>query len=217
MDFRTLLPLALALCAACDPTSDDESARKGNDSADVEYPPCDETTTEVAIDEVTALGFSAADVLALTETSSTDSFEWLSTSEVVDLALGVTQDGDGARYIDRQDPGGSTMECLSRVEVDVRFSFVTSDGVFEEEFGGTLTAEEASSASLNQIMDGAGVQGSYSFPENSYEPGIRWQMTFGPDVRQGSVEVSYSRDMGDGVASSTRETVGVWPPGSFEK
>jgi len=215
--YLTLLGLVVAGCDSEEGPIRQGGDKRGDTGGDSGSWPCTYTTTEVALDEVTPLEFAAADVLDFTVGASEQTFEWLSTDVVVDLALGVTLDAEDARYVEGQSTGTDDFDCGRWIAVDLRVSFLTSDGVLAEAFGTTLGAYSATSAMARAEMAGEDLEGTYSFPAGANHRALTWDMTFEAGVKQGSVTESYQQSMGGGIGSATRGIVGAWPAGSYKE
>lgn len=104
------LPVLLPLLAlgACDPLT---HHRGGDDTASEDaWNPCVATTTVVAFDEVTALGFSAAELMAVIGGPRAEVFEWYSSGETTDLTLELAYAGGEVRFVDQEprEGGGDT-------------------------------------------------------------------------------------------------------------
>jgi hypothetical protein len=100
---RSLLPLVLLSLFACD----DANRKLGDDTAGEDaWNPCTYTTTVVGYEDVTALGFSAAEVMAVAGGPRAEVLEWWIPDEsprpTTDLALEVTWTGGEIRYVDAE-------------------------------------------------------------------------------------------------------------------
>lgn len=156
---KSLLPLVLLL-AAC-PT-----VEKPDDGLDSEGPHCEDTSTAITFDEVTALGFSAADVLLSVPTAQTTEFAYVDDRSAV-LDLGFTP-GPTAWFVASEavypDSGEESpaigVECEDRVEIDGTFTFTTDDGAFAESFASTVAAT-GSAVTLRQELDLDALAGTF--------------------------------------------------------
>ena len=159
---RILLPL-LTLVACGD-------ENKGDDVV-AEMPYCEETRTEVGLDEVSPLGFSGAQVLALAEGEWTSTLVFDGGSETP-LAIGVTALDATAVHVDSEavyPTGGEVADiaviCDDYVEVQVFSSFVSEDGSFDEAWSVPLRSFDGLQAGASVDFDDQALQGSYRFTE----------------------------------------------------
>lgn len=137
----------------------------GDNKVDGDGAWCEDVPTAVALDEVTELGFSGAELWALAAGERTAPLTWARGGEAV-LTLGVTGEPAEARFVDsvpHTEDGGSTIgiECTDRVEVDADVRFVTDDGAFDEAWALPLSATEASLVSFHRRLDLDALGGSY--------------------------------------------------------
>jgi hypothetical protein len=163
--------------------------------------PCIDTPTVLAADEASPLGFSGAallaDKLGERETSltffnepTTLSDQWK--SKVLPLTVALRHEGGEIRFIDSEvnpdyDDSGNESgfdECTDRIEVDVKFDFVTEAGEFDEHRDAVLIATTVERADLRAELMPPGIMGSldpaglYSDPEwvvESVQIGAIWQ------------------------------------------
>jgi len=134
---------------------------------------CEDTPTAVAADEVTVLGFAAADVLAFADGSHEAPFDWAN-HDPSTLTLDVVADASTARFVDSEavypDDGGTytlmAPVCTDRVEVDATLAFATADGRFDESWAVVLAAEAATGMSFHHEIDLETVVGSWDILED---------------------------------------------------
>lgn len=103
------LPILLSVIAlgACDSLG----PRGGDDTASEHaWNPCTATTTVVAFDEVTALGFSAEELMTAVGGPRAEVFEWTTTGDTTDLTLELLYAGGEVRFVDQEprEGGGDT-------------------------------------------------------------------------------------------------------------
>lgn len=190
-----------------------------------EGPHCEDTPTDIALDEANALGFTAAEVLATLPTSeSTElAYEDLSTT-TLDIAFAP---GSAARFVDSEAvyPEGMTTDigviCDDRLEVDGTLHFFTGDGAFAEELAVTLTAPSLADAGIWEELDLDGLSGTFDIEPfvdaTDYDTLKAWiSVAFGGGVSTGAVEgqASGQDDCEDGdtcTAWAESVAVGTWP------
>ena len=93
------------------------------------------------------------------------------------LTVELRHEGGEIRYIDSapnpdyDDSGneGFPFECISRMEIDVKFDFVTDGGEFDEHRDGVLVASQLTQAPLRVELVPPGVMGAVD-PGNIYDP-----------------------------------------------
>jgi len=129
------------------------------------------TTTPIGLDEPTALGFTAADVLAIADGDHQASLAW-DKGGSTGLAVSVTADAATARYVVREwqdDGSGSAAEpaidCLDVIEIDAVTGFATEDGAFAESWTTTLSASEPGLVLLGASVAPDAIAGSYHVTE----------------------------------------------------
>lgn len=129
---------------------------------------CDESSTTLGFDELSALGFSGAQLAALAEGAHADTFTYAEGGATTGLTLTITADTTGARFIDSEpaeDTGGG-MEldmswCEDRLEVDLSIGFQTEDGAFAETWSGVLSSQDGVDADFRADVDPAALSGSF--------------------------------------------------------
>ncbi len=223
--FQTIRPLmtlstfaiviALSGCPEEDPNLDEGASAY-----------CEETRTAVALDEQTALGFSAQEVIdALVFAHETD-LDYAD-GTIAALTLDLIHDGGEARYVDSvavYPEGDEEMDlgailCEAYVEIDVTVDFVTDDGVFDESWELPLqaTAADAASFGLSDLTPDD-FTGSYDFL--AFDPADFDEVTTsvwaafdmgGPRGEISEMATSESQDEGgEGVASAENQSVATW-------
>lgn len=137
---------------------------------------CDETRTPLALDEVSALGFSAADLLGRLPASETVTLTYSDTT-ITELALTYAP-AAAASFVDLEPkpPSGGVQTlayivCEDFVEVEVDLTLVTADGVFDESLAGPLRATAVESASLRAELPLDGTNGTFSINTFTNETG----------------------------------------------
>jgi hypothetical protein len=100
------LPVLLPLIALC--ACDEIGPRGGDDTASEDaWNPCTATTTVVSFDEVTALGFSAEELMAVVGGPRAEVFEWYSSGDTTDLTLELSYTGGEVRFVDQEPREGA--------------------------------------------------------------------------------------------------------------
>lgn len=147
---------------------------------DLNGPSCEETATVVALDEVTALGFAAQELLTLAAGTHDETLTWARDESTTPLVVAVTHDQGEVRFVDSEpvEPeGGEQLDiaviCDDRVEIDVRMGLTTSDAALAEAFDAILVGYQADRAEVFQELDPDDLSGSYDIdvdnPESDYD------------------------------------------------
>lgn len=141
-----------------------------------EAPYCENTATVVGLDEATALGFSAQQLLDLALGQHDEVFTYADGTES-GLSLEVSHAGGEARFVTSEavyPKSGSTIdigiECFDRVEVDVSISLATDDGALAESWDGALTSSSGEIVDFSQELDPDALSGSLDFDAFTSEP-----------------------------------------------
>lgn len=127
---------------------------------EVNGPSCEDTPTVITAEEVSALGFAAADVLAFSEGAQTPTFTWTGSGATTAMTLTLNRASDGeVRFVDSEAVAGDTgmspaiwVECTDRVEVDMELYLSTEDGVLDWVGPVVLVATEASASSWSLTL-----------------------------------------------------------------
>ena len=153
---RTPIIAVTLLSAACNVTDTGNPVDTGGEPSG-NAGSCEEVETVITPDELTPLGFSAADVLGVAGGRHTETLAWLqgglatsSGGEPTQVEVNVDFDGS-ARFIEsspRQSLGGSGSAadfaiCNDRVELDATLTVSTADGALDETVSAVLRAETA--------------------------------------------------------------------------
>ncbi len=198
---------------------------------------CEETLTELALDETSPLGFAAADVLALAEGTHEATLTWApdeSATATTTLEPGTTEvalvvEAAGpASFVDAAPPSsgdsGGTIDlawdCPDRVAVPVTVTLTTADGALDETLDGTLSATSAGSAELVLPVDLDELEGTLSFEVVSPEGGVPTQTTlevvFGEGIFAGRLGGTIVKQTSQ-VAMATSATYAEWGYGACER
>lgn len=163
-------------------TSGDDPSSGTTEPTGESNDPCIDTPTVLTLDESSALGFSAAQLLdgKLGKRSTTLTFAGEPTvlsddlkNKQLPLEVELRHDGGEVRFIDSSenpdydDSGNESgfIDCSDRLEVDVAIDFVTKDKEFDEHRTGILVATTVERADL--LLDLAPLQGSFD-PATAY-------------------------------------------------
>lgn len=213
---RTLIPLFVFL-AACD---------GGKDLGNGPY--CEDTPTDLALDDPTDLGFTAAAVLARLPANEVTTLTW-DGGATTGLLLGYTP-ATSARFVDSEavypDDGGETpaigVICDDRVEIDLDFTLLTDDGAFDEDLAAPIRATAVDAAEVTADLDLDGLQGSFVFDDftggETYDDrSAEVRFTIGDQVTSGSIhgQISGEGDCTDGdtcTAWAAEIPIGTWGP-----
>jgi hypothetical protein len=198
----------------------------GGQTGEEETASCVETSTELAADEVSSLGFSPNDVRNFIEGTHGASFEWQPSpkpygpeSGPSELTLGVTSLGT-SRFVERQPNTVATASqeagscCPEGVQLDVRIQLRTSGGALNETFNAVIEAQRASSASL-MVLLAPELQGSLSFDQMALGKAkiedFLLDAHFGPQDFSGTLHVRLEETSGasDSNASISLTTLGL--------
>lgn len=164
----SLLPALILGCTSPDP----EPTPK--DHADEAMGGCDEISSPLTADEVTALGFAADEVLPMLEGAREADFVWARDGSATGLALALTPTGT-YRYVESEptqsagggpEPALAVEYCVDRVEIEAVLTFVTEDGSFDESLDIALSAEDAGYVSAFVRLDPASLSGTYDLDED---------------------------------------------------
>jgi hypothetical protein len=154
--FRSLVPFALVLvgCSGTDPLDGGQYGEEAGASC------APQSSSPLAADEVSALGFAPQAMLDLVGPAQTVPLTWADGS-VTDLTLEVTVDGamELVDYELEESEGDGTaapaieLGCADLVEIEVRFRFSTADGLLDEEMSARLTSADGQTAGLTVDLD----------------------------------------------------------------
>ncbi len=201
--------------AATDPSGDDGMT---STTGDEPQPYCLETETVLTgPDEVSPLGFPAADLIALSNGWSLD-FVWstdIGSLEIVpagtttQLDLGLSYAGGEIRFIQSMDNPDLDIEidpdCSDRLEIDMELQFTTADGRFGEQLEITTVASSASQLSFEHYTEPDGFTGTFSDDEVTIPEGNSMVERFAllgefaaGEEPTGGLWIEYSAGMGEG-------------------
>jgi hypothetical protein len=193
------------------------------------YPSCAETRTALPLDEVTALGFSAEQLLARLPAAEAVVFTY-EDGATTDADPAFAPDG-AASWVDSEAvyPEGTSpaigVICDDYVEVQVSWTFATVDGVFDEVFDSPLRATTLEAAGLSGELDLGQPGGTFAIDDYTDETGYdearaSVRVVVGDGSTSGVVEgqVSGGGDCEDGeVCTAWAATVAVGSWGTAEE
>lgn len=181
---------------------------------------CEETRTALTAEEVSALGFSAAEVMTNVEGQFLETLTWeAGGSSVLDLA--ITVDTSQLFYVDSkvEEPvEGETYTdayplCEPYVELGATVDFETTDGLFAESWDLKLAAFTADGVTFNLQLDPAELAGTYTFTALDPSEYDEVWMNINGEVMFGATsgEVYEGGEKVDGeTASATLGLAGSW-------
>jgi hypothetical protein len=189
-------------------------------------PYCEDTRATLAPEALSALGFSANDLLPLAEGDFSETLIYKDQSSTT-LSLSFTPDLSAVAFVDSEavypeSEGGYATDigviCDDRLEVGGTLSFSTADGLFADVFTGVLSAMEAATASMSidlMEQDSAGTFEPESYPTDVYDSmNMSLVATWNAGGSNGAISGSTLHDEGcDGdvcSASSEGLEVGSW-------
>lgn len=141
-------------------------------------PSCADTPTAITLEELSALGFSGADLLTLAEGEHVGTLTWYpgGDTEPADerdtpLLLTVRYDGGGVRHVASEavypegDEGAADIAivCEDRIEVDVTLAISTDDGGLDEVYALALASTDGLRATATVTFDHSTMGGSYQY------------------------------------------------------
>lgn len=224
------LALAVTLIPACEWRRGDTLDEFGGDE-------CVEKATVLAgLDAATALGFTAADVLAAAEGPHMSPMTWskglAEGPEVVEfgpesgageLTVAIHYAGGEVRLIESTPAGGGGNEadlaadCHGRLEIDVEVAVDTAGGALAEKFVAPLRATARGIASLRHSIEFADLQGSLALtkvdPPDAEVGPLDLDIGISPSGLFGSASAQVTVKSSDWVGV-TFMNLATWPSGS---
>jgi hypothetical protein len=201
------------------------------------WSPCTYAYSDLAVDEISSLGFSAADLLASVGGERAETLTWIEGGATVGLAFEVLYAGGHVRLVDAtpKEPGDDTSapedtggpaedECPDAITVEAALRFVTDDGGFAETIPVTLHAGSADGATLAGDVLVEDLEGTWTSDE--YDPSEWEDLTVSVDASveatsssgelllSGSQVLEEGDDVDTGVAF--QGILAVWPPEAVE-
>jgi hypothetical protein len=235
-----ILPLALAcmFVPACDLFSQPEPAPLPDEGLNGDGAGCKEEATVIAgLDAATALGFTAAEVLASAGGPHMSAMTWSGgladgpvdvelSPAAGDTELTVTIDyaGGEIRHIkstpegfDEGNDGGFVAECHDRIEIDVEVAVASADGGLAESFVAPLRATSRGISTLRHTIEFADLAGSLALakvePADAKIGPLDLDIGVSPSGLFGSASALVEVEIGGGVGA-TFMNVARWPSGA---
>ena len=195
---------------------DGADAGEGGDDGPFDEPVCLETETVITDSaEVTPLGFSADDVIAISNGWSSD-MVWLPNEgpimvepagTMTQVNLGMTYSGGAIVYVESEPNPDSPLEidpdCSDRLELEVDLTFSTTDGYFAESVSTVGTTSSAGFLQIAHYFEPDELQGMLSSDSVTFgdENGEVRQFAVFADLSgaappQGSVNIEVELDIG---------------------
>lgn len=201
---------------------DGADAGEGGDDGPFDEPLCLETETVITDSaEVTPLGFSADDVIAISNGWSSD-MVWLPDDGPIMVApagtmtqvnLGMSYSGGAIVYVQSEANPDSPLDidpdCSDRLELEVDLTFSTTDGYFAESFSTVGTTTSAGALQIGHYFEPDELQGmlssdSVTFDDDNGE--VRQFAVFadlsGDNPPEGSVNIEVEVEIGDSGESA---------------
>ncbi|WP_437720443.1 hypothetical protein [Sorangium sp. So ce861] len=180
---RGLLVVAALLASAC--TGPQGGSQTGHDVAGADEGACEETSLVVgSLEEATALGFTAGEVLAQAEGTFESPIVWAPPDDMVnagpeqgegEITINVAHGGGAIRFVESRfvesRPRESNDEieagpaiagdlCKSRIEIDVELTIATSGGALAETVPAILSSSDPRHVALEAELDLDALSGS---------------------------------------------------------
>ena len=219
----------LALAACSEPAPEDEPDYEPDPCQGHTHPcggeeptECTERVTVLAsIDEVSPLGFSAADMLALAvgqhasgarwghDEASSASVEFTPAAGDTAVTVDLRYSGGEVRFIEADELLLYDFACNDRLEVDIELDLATADGALAERIVAPQQARNPEVVTLSQRIAGGELAGTLDFtvthpPDAATELAVR--LGISPGNLSGGVAVAF----GEGVGSWLYD-LAAWP------
>lgn len=220
------LTLSVAFAAAC--TTTEHSKPTDSDSGSYgrpDYIACEDTTTALDLADVSPLGFSGDDVLAMVAGPLSAAAEWSERAGAPTVTVSVMTAGT-AIFHDLEpalDTGGAVAEgapdgpCSDALELPVTVSFSTDDGAFAEHSTTAMWVTDLAYVSVGAALDPAALGGTFTFTE--IDP-AEWDSvtldlsnSWTGDGITGQVSMQASREVGPNTGEGMIGPVLQWPSG----
>jgi len=230
-----LCSLACSLSLGCSTVTDTGNPERDN-TGEPAGDTCERTPSPIELGEVSSLGFSAADLIALGEGSHTETLVWLENEIASSSGVGSTEVevrlelGDSARFVDRSpkpsenngQEGGPDIayesSCNDRLELDATLTLKTADGALDESVPVVVWAETERLVHVNFSLDADEVTGSLEVtvePPPGFEAEGPPQLGFDIQIADvgfvGSIGVTGTYSGNGGVAAGGGGPIAQWP------
>jgi hypothetical protein len=211
--------LFLSLLVACSVSQGENEDDTGTHEGRPDSLECSDTSTTLASDEASVLGFSADEVLAVMAGPVDAAGTWSADDSAVLVTLSVVAAGD-AVFHEREpvedtgvpddtgfEMGAPDDGCPDWVEIPVQLALTTDDGAFDETVVGSVLAMDTASLWVSADLDWTALTGTFTFTE--IDPAEWDQVTLSVSAGwvdgspTGQVDMNASRkvseDMGEGM------------------
>lgn len=234
--FASVLALVAAGAVGCNEVQG--GSQTGHDGDETGFDPCEETVTVVgSLEEAIALGFTAGEVLAQAEGTFESPIVWSASGEQVSvgpeqgegqLTLTVAHAGGEIRYVasvPKESDGGAELDggneasiaaedaCVSRVEIDVQLTMVTSGGALDDTVTAVIASSDPRHVTLAAELDPDALGGSLSVTPVQEGFTLEKLIVSGgmaAGTSYGSIGVQLEYDDGD-VAGVGFGSIAQWP------
>ncbi len=134
-------------------------------------PYCEDTPTVATLDDISSLGFSGADMLALAEGGFDETLTWHDSDSTTPVHISVGYAEGEVRHVASTavypETDGPTndigIECEDYVEIDVSLIVTTEDGGLDEGYELALRSGDGATVSTSVDFDHSEMGGSYEF------------------------------------------------------
>ncbi len=172
----------------------------------------DEVTVIESLDEVSALGFSAQEVLAFAQGVHESPIHWHpgdvkfgpETAES-ELTVSITYADGEIRFVASQPEGGAEFggDCPDRLEIDTEVTMQTSGGALDEAFVGTLRAMRPNVAMILEQREPEKLEGAFEIESVVPADGEATELTLGIGISTfglfGSIDGGIQVESGEAV------------------
>jgi hypothetical protein len=195
-------------------------------------PHCEDSPAVVTLEEITELGFTGADMLALAQGEHLETLSWAADGSTSPVLVTVTYSEGEVRFVDSEavypDTGmtiGIGIECSDRVELDATIAISTEDGALAESYELTLASGDGTSVSARSSFDHEAMQGSYTFSlmDPSEYDSVTHSLSFLFDEAGSSGEFSAQAEGCDDDCDgdectcwASMDTIATWPAEDLE-
>ncbi len=143
----------------------------GKEDLEGNGPYCEDTPTAITLEEVTELGFSAADLLAAAEGSFEEELYWAGVDGTTTITVDVNYAEGELNYVTSSavypDEGETSIaigiECEDYVEVYVAADIATADGALDETMELALSSRDGLTTAASKSFAEGELQGSYEY------------------------------------------------------
>lgn len=157
---------ALVVFAGCGPVAGGQTGEESDGR-------CVFVTSPLSPDELSPLGFSPDQALALAEGERHAAFSWRQSPGVAygpesgTGAVTLTTTSAGPPKLARIDAEKSDASCVDHVRIPVTVALSTAGGAFDESLTTHLVATSADEAALTQMVPSAELDGAFAFSEET--------------------------------------------------